>query len=79
MEEIQFYPLMGENNGNKASTLKGKSSAAIHLNNYCLNKNLIQPGESFKDVDPAKASDVNFYKEFGGYITLLTYQNENSF
>ena len=77
MEEIQFYPLMGENNGNKASTLKGKSSAAIHLNNYCLNKNLIQPGESFKDVDPAKASDVNFYKEFGGYITLLTYQKKN--
>ena len=51
----------GSEQREQTNTLKGKSSAAIHLNNYCLNKNLIQPGQSFKDVDPVRGSDINFY------------------
>lgn len=52
------YPLMGVCNGNKESTIKGKDAAAVHLNNFCQNKNFIQAGQTFKDVEPSKAIAV---------------------
>ena len=71
------YPLMGAKNGNKDNTVKGKDVAAVHLNTFCINKKFIGLSQSFRDVDPLRAKDVSFYKEFGGYIIQVTYEKKN--
>ena len=71
------YQLMGAKNGNKDKTVKGKDVAAVHLNTFCINKKFIGIGQSFRDVDPVRAKDVSFYKEFGGYIIQVTYEKKS--
>ena len=55
------YQLMGANNGKKESSLKGKDSAAVHLNTLCVNKNFIFTGQTFRDVDLLRARVISFY------------------
>ena len=71
------YQLMGAKNGNKDKTVKGKDVAAVHLNTFCINKKFTGIGQSFRDVDPVRAKDVSFYKEFGGYIIQVTYEKKS--
>ena len=42
-----------------------------------MHKEFIGAGQSFRDVDPLRAKDVAFYKEFGGYNIQITYDKKN--
>ena len=54
------YQLMGAKNGNEDNTVKGKDVvAAVHLNTFYINKKFIGIGQSFRDVDPVRATDVS--------------------
>ena len=51
---------MGAKNGNEDNTVKGKDVvAAVHLNTFYINKKFIGIGQSFRDVDPVRATDVS--------------------